>query len=394
MEILHTVEFYEPSIGGAQEVVKQVSETLVKRGHRVTVATTSLSERRSDFINGVRVVGFELTGNAVRGFRGETGRYHEFLLDSRFDLMMNYAAQQWATDLTFPALPRIRYPKVLSPCGFSSLFDPDYRAYFSRLPHILRDYDHLIFHSESNRDVEYVKRLGMTGYSVIPNGAAAREFDVVDPSFRSRYGIPDDLPLLLTVGTHTGTKGHSLATKAFRRARIGEAVLVVVGNVPEERGCFADCRRQALWANLSSRGRKRVLLLSPPRADVVAAFHAADLFVFGSNIECSPIVLFEALASKTPFLTVASGNAAEIAARSGGGIVIPTKTCRNGFAYGTVEAMARAIEYLINHPERRAQMGEAGFRAWRKRFTWEKIATQYEQLYEAVISKQVARQAV
>lgn len=36
MKILHTVEFYEPSVGGAQEVIKQISLQLVKRGHEVT----------------------------------------------------------------------------------------------------------------------------------------------------------------------------------------------------------------------------------------------------------------------------------------------------------------------------------------------------------------------
>ena len=42
MKILHTVELYHPSQGGMQEVVKQISERLVKLGHEVTVATTKL----------------------------------------------------------------------------------------------------------------------------------------------------------------------------------------------------------------------------------------------------------------------------------------------------------------------------------------------------------------
>ncbi len=45
MRILHTVEFYHPSIRGAQEVVRQFSERLVTLGHDVTVVTTKLPER-------------------------------------------------------------------------------------------------------------------------------------------------------------------------------------------------------------------------------------------------------------------------------------------------------------------------------------------------------------
>jgi len=364
MKILHTVEFYQPSIGGAQEVVKQVSEKLSERGHSVTVATSSMHNRGGGSVGGVRVVEFEISGNSACGFRGETSRYQEFLRDNNFDVLMNYAAQQWATDLAFPILPRISGSKVLSPCGFSGLFEPAYRAYFSALPDTLKRYDHLVFHSESYRDIEFVKRLGMTGYSVIPNGAARHEFDIVDTTFKSRYRIPEDIPLLLTVGTHTGAKGHDLTIKAFNKARIGKAVLLVVGNVPERTSCVSRCRRQAAWVNISSLGQKRVLVISPPREDVVAAFHAADLFVSGSTIECSPIVLFEAMASKTPFLTVDSGNASEIAGWSGGGVIIPTDTLPNGFAHGRLGPMASAIERLVNEPALRAQMAQAGFRAW------------------------------
>jgi glycosyltransferase involved in cell wall biosynthesis len=387
MDILHTVEFYDPSIGGAQEVVKQVSEKLSHKGHTVTVATSRLPGRKFDQGNSVNVVEFEITGNASRGFRGETERYSEFLLDSRFDVIMNYAAQQWATDLAFPVLPRISASRVLSPCGFSGLFEPSYREYFATLPEALKQYDHLIFHSDSYRDIEFVRRLGITDYSVIPNGAAKQEFDVLDPTFRSRYGIPEDVPMLLTVGAHTGTKGHDLAISAFSKARIGRSVLVIIGNNPGRTGCAGGCRRQAAWANISSLGHKSVLLINPPRADVVAAFHAADLFVFGSNIECSPLVLFEAMASRTPFVTVGCGNAAEIAGWSGGGTVIPTDTLPNGFVYGQPQTMAAAIEKLLNEPELRAEMAEAGFCAWQERFTWEKIVVQYEQLYLSLIEK-------
>ena len=44
MNNFHTVQFYSPSVGDAPEVVKQVSERLVKRGHNVTAVTTRLAE--------------------------------------------------------------------------------------------------------------------------------------------------------------------------------------------------------------------------------------------------------------------------------------------------------------------------------------------------------------
>lgn len=386
MKILHTVEYYSPSLGGAQEVVKQVSEQLVKHGHEVTVATKKFPGRTSHRINGVQIEEFDISGNAARGFRGETDRYQDFLLGADFDLMMNYAAQQWATDLVFPLLNRISYSKVMSPCGFSGLFDPVFIDYFNKMPDIIKKYDHLIFHSDCYRDINFAREHDVNNYTVIPNGALAVEFSQKDTTFRKRYGIREDVPMLLTVGSHTGEKGHNLAMKALRRARIGKAVLVIIGNLLlDTKGCLPNCRRWASWTNIRTGGQKRVLLLNPPRQDVIAAYHAADLFIFGSNIECSPLVLFEAMASKTPFITVACGNAEEIVNWGHGGIVIPTIQRPNGRVDAYPEVMAKAIESLINDPEVGQGLAETGYNAWKERFTWEKIALEYERVYKAIL---------
>ena len=70
MRILLTVEHYMPSVGGSQEVVKQIAERLVLRGHDVTVATTHLPERADTDINGVHIAPFPIAGNVVLGITG------------------------------------------------------------------------------------------------------------------------------------------------------------------------------------------------------------------------------------------------------------------------------------------------------------------------------------
>lgn len=381
MKILHTVEFYKPSTGGAQEVVRRISEALVKRGHEVTVATTRLPNRREDRLNGVRIESFAISGNAVRGCTGETERYAEFLRSCRFDVMMNYAAQQWATDLVYSVLTEISCRKVIAPCGFSGLFNPSYESYFRDLPQTLRKYDHMIFHSERGRDVEFVRQHALANCTLIPNGASAEEFAGVDSNFREKFDIPREQPLLLTVGSHTGAKGHAVVMEAFRRARIGPATLVIIGNTLGSPGCLPRCKLQAQFVRLASFGQKRVLLLDPPRPEVVAAYQAADLFVFASNIECSPIVLFEAAASKTPFLSTACGNAAEIAKWTGGGLIVATRSAKDASVFTDPQTLARAIEDLVRDKARLDGLKNSGFEAWKERFSWEKIAVEYEQLY-------------
>jgi L-malate glycosyltransferase len=386
MRILHTVEWYWPSVGGAQEVVRQISERLVKRGHAVTVATSRIGGRLKAPLNGVQVQEFAVLGNEISGFRGETEKYQDFLLGGSFDIMLNYAAQQWSTDLTYPILDRLPYHKLLAPCGFSGLYDRRYERYFNVLPSRMAQYDHLVFHSGTYRDIEFAREHGMSRHSIIPNGASAEEFEAADGTFRQLHGIPEETPLLLSVCNHTPAKGHGLVMEAFRLADTGPAVLVVLGKAIGRLSCRPICRLKGSLMTLASRGRKRVLLLEVPRAETLAAYKAADLFVFGSHIECSPLVLFEAVASKTPFISTACGNAEEIAAWTGGGVIVPTTRNTDGTVRAEPRAMAGMIEELLRDGGRRRNMAEAGFSAWRERFTWDRIADQYEQLYQTLVA--------
>ena len=381
MRILHTVEFYAPSQGGAQEVVRQVSERLVARGHDVTVATTRLARRQATTINGVKVAEFSIEE------AGEIDRYHALLCDPGFDVVMSYAAQAWPTDAAFPVLERMPAARVLAPCGFSGLFWPQLRSYFSVLPVYLRRFDLLLFHSDEYRDIAFARRHGLTNLTVVPNGAAAEEFESSETAFRSRHDIPDGVPLLLTVGTHTGSKGHRETIKAFQAARIGRAVLVIAGNRPENGGgCFDNCARRARHTVWRSFGRKRVMLLDLPRADLVQAYKAADLFVFLSRIECSPIVLFEACAAGLPFIASDAGNAREIVRWTGAGQVVGGDPTPDGYMTAHVDEAARAIEQLLADRSVRQAMSQRGRAAWQERFTWDKIAAQYEAAYKQAIA--------
>ena len=390
MRILHAVELYAPSVGGVQEVVRQVSERLAARGHAVTVATSALPDRRERSVNGVDIEEFEVEGNAVRGIGGDVGEYRRLVAEGGFDVVMTYAAQQWTTDALLPVLDTIRTPKVLAPCGFSGLRDPAYASYFERLPESLRAFDELIFHSGTYQDIRFAREHGVETGTVIPNGADEREFGADERAFRpgrrgafrSAHGLGPGDPLLLTVGAHTGLKGHAQAMAALRASeRAAAGALAIVGNTPVGRGCLTLCHLRAAAARL--RGR-RVLLLDPPRAQVLDAYADADLFVFCSMVECSPIVLFEAMAAGLPFVSADVGNAAEIAEWSGAGVVVESRRRDDGLVEVDTAAVARAVDELLGDPDRRRAMGESGRAAWRERFTWDAAAERYEAVYERV----------
>ncbi|MCX5804263.1 MAG: glycosyltransferase family 4 protein [Proteobacteria bacterium] len=476
VRLLFCCEFYYPSVGGVQEVVRQLAERMVLRGHKVTVATTRLANRTFSELNGVRIEEFSVVGNAVKGMRGEIERYREFVLNTDADALLIKAAQQWTFDALWPILHQVRARKIFIPCGFSRFYQSSYAEYFQQLPAVLKLFDHLIFYATRYRDIEYARVHGIRHFSVLPNGASELEFGVPrDPHFRLRHSIPEESFVFLTVGSLTGMKGHLEIAKAFVKLDTGgrPATLILNGNIPapplvvydvdytdpvpaevhykeigtsELMRCFNDfasivrLRRKKMSQRaiyimgiashfketLSMRGLsavveqsikvivqklnipvsitkyiplrfsspirywvkkgndqfplKQVLLIDLPRLELIQAFKNADLFVFASNIEYSPLVLYESAAAGTPFLSVPVGNAAEIAKWTGCGIVAPANVDRNGFTRTNPGNLAEEMRRAMDSPELLAELGCTGHKRWQEQFTWASVVIQYEKI--------------
>jgi len=423
MKFLLCAEFFHPSVGGVQEVVKQIAIGLATRGHDVTVATTFLDSRGELEIEGVKIAGFRASGNIARGLSGEIDRYRTFVLNGGFDAVLIYAAQQWTLDGLLEILPSINARKVLVPCGFSGLYLPEYQKYFQRLLHDLAYFDVLVFHARSYRDYEFATTLGLKNCVLIPNGASEDEFLRPPDStgFREKHGIAPEALTILTVGTLNGAKGHLEVAEAVSRLKTKRAVHVVLnGNTmphaPKRnlvrlvaelrnlslRGAYQSARQLA-WHGLKIMGLRkshaqelhdlvssintgkygsgrRVSIVDLPRRELIQCFFEADLFVFASKIEYSPLVLFEAAAAGLPFLTTPVGNAREIVEWTGAGQVCTATVDAKGYASVDPVVLATEIDRLIEDEDARVVMGRSGRDAWQKRFTWRGIVSDYEKV--------------
>ena len=388
MKILHTVEFYHPSIGGMQEVVKQLSERLVLLGHDVTVATTKISERKESCIKGVKISEFSISGSFVRGLKGDIKKYEKFLIESDFDVIVNFAAQQWATDIALSVLDKIKAKKIFVPTGFSGLYAPEYVEYFKKMKTWMKQYDMNIFLSDDYRDVNFARENGIEKRVLIPNGAGEDEF-LSENNFniREKLGISKNDFLILHVGSHTGVKGHAEAIKIFKKAKIKNSTLLIIGNICGIGGCYRSCKRKGQFFNrmpFRIFDKRKIFINEMNRIETVSAYKAADLFLFPSNIECSPIVLFECMASKTPFLTSDVGNSVELIDWSNSGILLPTDKGQHnrGLSRVDVKKSSEMLNALANDKQKREKMAEAGFNIWKEKYSWDKISLEYEKLYK------------
>jgi len=444
MRILFCCEFYSPSVGGIQEMMRQVAERLVARGHEVTVVTSYLPDRSCWTLNGVTIKDFQISGSFVKGMQGDVVSYQQWVISGKFDLVMINMAQQWTLDALIPVLKDIRCRKLLIPCGFSCLHEPSYAEYYRFMPDVLRQFDHLIFHATDYRDVRFAKQHGIVNFSIIPNAASKTEFSAdKDISFRHRNGIDSDELLFLTVGSFTAAKGHLDVAKAYLAADFQGRSSILLVNAstysPDQKSSRlelndhltesiqAPSNKNSDYAGESWRqklhysrivktighflaghpvpnspigfqqefaaviesicqqgSKKRVLLVGLPRAQLVQAYMHADLFVFASYVECSPVVLFESAASGTPFLSAQVGNADEVAQWTGAGVIGPSMIDKNGYTRIDLVPFSRCWAQLVQDKSRLDDLGRAGKHNWAARFTWERIALEYERLFQHV----------
>ena len=138
------------------------------------------------------------------------------------------------------------------------------------------------------------------------------------------------------------------------------------------KACIAQINTQS--------SHKRALMLDLPRPDLIQAYLAADLFVFASHVEYSPLVLFEAAAAGTPFITSNAGNAKEIINWLGGGFIMNDSANPEGFRIIDPQVLADEIAALMNQKSLLEKTGQQIKASWQKDYTWDVISQRYEKI--------------
>jgi len=286
-----------------------------------------------------------------------------------FGGMKSYGVGSWCTDLVFPVLGEIKAKKVFIPCGYSRLRSSAYKVYFDMLPEYLRRYDKLVYMSSNYQDYVFGEQYGCIDKAmIIPNGAG-EEFLVGPLDFKKRYNITTP-KMVITVANHYFAKGHLFVIDAFRKMRRKDTTLVIIGERPSGRSwysCYSVCKLNTF---LNSRIK---VLENVPREWVVSAYQEADLFLFGSRVECAPLVMYEAFASKTPFVTTDVGNV-----KDHENVLKIVKTPLE---------MANTATKLLNNEEERKGLAKKAYRCWQEHHTWAYITSQYENLLNDLILK-------
>ena len=352
-----------PHIGGAEEVIKQISESMVNRfNHEVTVISKSLTKDIKH-----NNVSYQRCPVKFVDFAILVNDYDHIFVYS--DFFVHWADILKKSELIFPR-------KSIALVGMN---------YMMQKHALLGDFKRkkeqfkVITHSNIYRDYIRCIEIGVE-VNVIYNGIDLKTFNkTVD--FKEKYNIPIDKKIILCVSNFFPGKGQEKLARILRdltSQRTDFHAVFVSSTVNFKYAQFVSSQVKKF---LDSDNVPHTFLVDIPREDVISAYFDSDIFAFPSQIEAAPLVILESMAAKLPWIAMPVGNVGELK----GGMLVPFRAKdKDGFciyddlSYST---FLRYLNELLDHDLRREQLGAAGYEDVLMNYNWLDICSKYDDIF-------------
>lgn len=349
MRVAHVGKFYPPEYhGGLESVVVGINDELVRRGVSVSVIVAAVNgaERRDEY-RGVKVhrvlnIGTVLSQPLTPGLPGAVRRAEADILHLHHPNPLGDLAVMGDrrplvitqhSDIVRQAALKPIYARVLS-------------GAFRQARAITVGSEQLLRSSSELKGFEKKTR-------VIPFGIDGARFAEAAESAEARSRVAalkqawGERPIVLAVGRLVSYKGFDVLIEAMKDL---DATLVIVGSGPEE-----DRLKELASSHAPHPTSHAPVIFAGrlPEPDLIAAYHACDLFCLPSTTtaEAFGMVLLEAMACGKPLVTTKLPTGVSEVNQDGvTGLQVPP---------GDAPALRDAISALLKDEARRLAMGEA-----------------------------------
>lgn len=380
--VIATSNFW-PSVNGISTVTQELSRRFVNYGYDVTVITARLFEQPQkecwELINIIRIK-TKGQGTILSRYAGEIDLYRQVLINTNADIYLFIAWETWMVDMAIPIFPQLRGKKVMASHGTSVHWKPPGLKGWIRqilwLPHRWRYtksldlFDHFVLLTElaeRNRfnDKIMLDKRNATNWSVIPNGTNWRTFNGQSQDFRTKYNL-NECFIILYVANYSWSKNQEGLLRILRKIESKNLAVVFIGSEINSYAQYLQ-KRYVVTQDL----RERVYFLShQSQEEIHSAYSAANLFVCTSLTEAQPLVILDAMASGTPFVTLDVGCVREFP----GGITVKTE-----------QEMVEKVRLLIHDEVARTQLGLAGREACQNMYDWDQSAEKYNEVFSQML---------
>lgn len=381
MNIMLQNHTFYPILGGIENYLYHVSKTLQKMGHRPIILCEKHDHRLSNFENyhGIEVIRHpyynipkqmlfmkpKIIAEKLKGFISK----HVGDMDLIISRYPHYCFATCSLHLNVPIFfipPSVYWRQLKKASSNSSLkakfFNYVWKKSFDHMERqsILKSDKTIVLSKNVATSLKYYYRLNELQLNIIPPGVDLQKFTKTkDLQLIKELNINRKNIILLYVGRLSPDKNIEKLIREFEFVGRNDVNLLVVGYGPD---------RERLEKMKDALGLEREVLFLGPRTDVERFYSIADVFISPSKHEPFGQVILEAMAAGLPCIAFKRVPPEyEVAAEE----IIEnglTGYCVN--PYDRNEFRER-ISYLIESPDIRKRMGEAGRRICEKRFTWE-----------------------
>jgi glycosyltransferase involved in cell wall biosynthesis len=187
---------------------------------------------------------------------------------------------------------------------------------------------------------------------------------------RDEFNVTQGEKVVGCVARLAQQKGYELFMEAARRIlRKTQAVKFVVVGVGEE--------YDRLLKLCSELGIRSKVHFAGARTDIERVLPVFDIFLLTSHYEGMPVCLLESMVSGVPIVATAVGGVPEAVQDGISGYLIHSRD---------PDEVAEKVVRLLRNDNLRLKMGKNGRQIYENRFTIERMAEQYTELYESYLS--------
>ncbi len=378
MIVLRTIETFLPYICGPVNQAYQISSGLEKRGVSSPLITSysdvSDSLPRQEWIQGVHVTRVPSQFQAMRYCVGLGMLRHL----KGFDVIHSHNYRNFQTDAAFFFAKLKRKPFVLNSHGSllgykhylqSGLQKLPYRLYDSvSLKMAVKRADCVVVSSRFEYQDAIDFGVQRKKIKIIPAGIAPEFLKPVDR--RGRSGVLK----ILMVGRLARVRRIELLLKAVKNLTFPYEVILVGGeertSSSEKSGYLDELKGLARDWNVENHVRWEG---PQKRADLMKYYSEADVFVYPSRYENFGQPLLEAAASGLPIIATPIGVARDLVEEGETGFLVPADP----------EIISERLTQLRDS-RLRESMGEAIRKKVGDNFSWDRIVSQYIELYKSL----------
>jgi len=204
---------------------------------------------------------------------------------------------------------------------------------------------------------------------VVPNGS---NIDIFNPNAITTYKIPESYVIFF--GALAIWQGIDTLLEAINDNEWPDRLkLVIIGDGTERQKIEKIVLRNS---NLIYLGKIPYKKVPGVIVNSIAGLSIKNNKGNHSSTGLSPLKVYETLSCGVPIIVTDFPGQADLVRKYNCGLVIPSEDSK---------ALVRAINYLYNNPEIRAEMGKRGYEAIKKEHSWDKRAEETDKILRQLL---------